>query len=159
MKSLEATGPTIEAPVEVTETAPVVVDDSAVVDPTSPATSPKEQKRKSSFFASFKKDKKVEDVKSDSEDAEPAHKSSAASPVPKTGLLTGLMRKASKSTKNAGKEADTKEVIAPETVAEEPTLVPATTDAAETAGSAAEPAVGDVPEAAAVGQAPVQVAV
>lgn len=72
------------------------------------------------------------------------------------------MRKASKSTKNAGKEADTKEVAAPETVAEEPTLVPATTDATETTGSSAEPTVspaGDVPEAVTVAQAPVQTTV
>lgn len=162
VKSLEATGPTIEAPTDVTESVPVVVDDSGVSDPTCPATSPKEQKRKPSFFASFKKDKKVEDVKSDSEDAEPAQKSGTTSTVPKTGLLTGLMRKASKSTKNAGKEADTKEVTAPETVAEEPTAVPATTDTVETTITSTEPAVspvGDVPETVAVAQAPVQATV
>lgn len=159
VKSLEATGPTVEAPVEATESTPVAADDSA--DPTSPATSPKEQKRKSSFF-SFKKDKRVEDVKSDSEDAEPAQKSGTTSPVPKTGLLTGLMRKASKSTKNAGKEADTKEVAAPETVAEEPATGAVTTDDAETTIASAEPAaspVGDVSETVTVVQAPVQATV
>lgn len=162
VKSLEATGPTIEAPTEATESASVPVDDSGASDPTCPATSPKEQKRKPSFFASFKKDKKVEDVKSDSEDAEPAQKSGTTSPAPKTGLLTGLMRKASKSTKNAGKEADTKEVAAPETVAEEPTPVPATTETVETATTSTEPAVspvGDAPETVTVAQAPVQATV
>lgn len=137
-----------------------MADDSA--DPTSPTASPKEQKRKSSFFASFKKDKRAEDVKSDSEDAEPAQKSGTTSPVPRTGLLTGLMRKASKSTKNAGKEADTKEVAAPETVAEEPALGAVTTDTVETTTASAEPTVcpvGDVPETVAVVQAPVQATV
>lgn len=104
----------------------------------------------------------MEDVKSDSEDAEPAQKPGTTSPVPRTGLLTGLMRKASKSTKNAGKEADTKEVAAPETVAEEPALGAVTTDTAETTTASAEPAVcpvGDVPETVAVVQAPVQATV
>lgn len=162
VKSLEATGPTIEAPTEATESVPVLADDSSVPDPTCPVTSPKEQKRKPSFFASFKKDKKVEDIKSDSEDAEPTQKSGTTSPAPKAGLLTGLMRKASKSTKNSGKEADTKEVAAPETVAEEPTPLPATTDTAETTTTSTEPAaspVGDVPETVAVVQAPAQATV
>lgn len=140
---------------EATETTAVVVDDSAAVDSIGPATSPKEQKRKSSFF-SFKKDKKAEEVKSDSEDVEAPQKSGATSPIPRPGLLTGLMRKASRSTKNAGKESDSKDVAAPETVAEE-TSVPITVETAETTSIPAESTVipiGDaVPKAAMTGQA------
>lgn len=138
------------------------MDESAAPDATSPATSPREQKRKSSFF-SFKKDRKSEDVKSDSEDAEPALKSGSTSPLPKAGAgFLGLMRKASKSTKSTGKEVENKEVAAPETVAEEPTTA-TTGEAGETAvpATTAEPtattAIEDVvPETVAVGQAPVQ---
>lgn len=77
-------------------------------------------------------------------------------------MLTGLMRKASKSTKNSGKEVDSKEVAAPETVAEEATPVPATVDAAETSNASNEPTlspIGDALEAVAPSSAPVQATV
>lgn len=145
---------------EPAETTLAVVEDSAIADSTSPATSPKEQKRKSSFF-SFMKEKKSDDVKSDSEDAEPA-KSGSTSPLPKAGIL-GLMRKASKATKHPGKETDNKEVAAPETVAEEPAAAPTSAEAAETTTvptEQTEPAptsIGDVgPDVVNAGQAPVK---
>ncbi|KAI5839992.1 Pleckstrin homology domain-containing protein [Morchella snyderi] len=154
---------TTEIPAENIDATPIVaVDESAAPDATSPATSPREQKRKSSFF-SFKKDKKSEDVKSDSEDAEPALKSGSTSPLPKAGAgFLGLMRKASKSTKSTSKEVENKEVAAPETVAEEPTTAATTGEADETVvpAAAAEPtapAIEDVvPETVTVGQSPVQ---
>lgn len=70
------------------------------------------------------------------------------------------MRKASKATKNVGKEAESKEVAAPEPVNEEPAPGPATTEVGETASDPVEPAsttlIGDVPETVTTGQASVQ---
>lgn len=159
-----------EPKVEVPEAAVAETPSDAVVSPTeetpadpNAAVSPKE-KRKSSFF-SFKKEKKHEDVKSDSEDAEPAAHKPSTSPVPK-GILGGLMRKASRAGK--GKETETKEVSTPAAVAEEEadkTLpAPETTEPAKTEAEAekkdetnteAAPAIGDVVgDAVTVGQNP-----
>lgn len=154
--------PTIADSIAPSPAETAVVEGAA--EPSAPATSPKE-KRKSSFF-SFKKEKKAEDVKSDSEEAESAEKPST-SPAPK-GLLTGLMRKASRSAK--GKETESKDVAAPTTVLEEsateqPTIesaepVKSETNAVADAALADTPAIGDVvPDAVTVGASqPVQAA-
>lgn len=64
------------------------------------ASSPKDAKRRSSFFSLGKKDKKPADVKSDTEDEPSTSKSNPTSPIPK-GL--GLFRKNSKGAKSAPK--------------------------------------------------------
>ncbi|RPB03173.1 hypothetical protein L873DRAFT_1833925 [Choiromyces venosus 120613-1] len=154
-KPAEAATEPIAIPAITTNSTAAPAEEPAVAEATSPTTSPKEQKRKSSFF-SFKKEKKADDVKSDTEEGEASSPKASTSPVPKPGLLTGLMRKASKAGK--GKETEAKEVVAPATVSEE--TAPATTTETETpngAPAAAEPSV--VPEAVPVGQAhPVQAA-
>ena len=116
----------------------------------------------SSFFA-FKKEKKADDVKSDSEEAEPSSPKPSTSPA---NFVVGLYRRASKAGKGSPKETEAKEVVAPATVPEETPAV--TTTAAETetpngTDGTAEPAaptepttaIGDVvAEAVNVGQAP-----
>ena len=139
---------------------PVIATDSTATpaeestEATSPTTGPKEQKRKSSFFSPFKKEKKADDVKSDTEEGEPSSPKPSTSPVPKPGLLT-LIRRASKAGK--GKETEPKEVVAPATVAEEVTPA-ATATATETETPNGAPAatesdaIGEVSETVAVGQ-------
>ncbi|CAZ82137.1 unnamed protein product [Tuber melanosporum] len=138
-------------------------EESTVAEATSPTTGPREQKRKSSFFSPFKKEKRADDVKSDTEEGEPSSPKPSTSPVPKPGLLTGLMRRASKAGK--GKETEPGEVTAPATVVEETTpAAPVTTTETETPNGAPATAetnaIGDVvPEAVTAGQAhPVQAA-
>lgn len=141
-------------------------DEAAPATEEAPAEAAKEtaanhkERRKSSFF-NFGAKKAAEDVKSDSEDAEPSTAKPATSPVPK-GFLGGLKRKVSKAGKT---EKETKEVAAPAAVAEEEAAAPETAAAVpeeskeETTG---EPAatIGDVvPAAVTVGEAkPVQAA-
>ncbi|CUS08692.1 unnamed protein product [Tuber aestivum] len=161
-KSAEAATEPVAVTAITTDSAVAPAEGSTTVEATSPTAGPREQKRKSSFF-SFKKEKKADDVKSDTEEGEPSSPKPSTSPVPKPGLLTGLMRKASKAGK--GKEAEPKEVTAPATVAEETApAAPTTTTETETPNGApatTEPTtIGDVvPEAVNVGQAhPVQAA-
>jgi hypothetical protein len=126
VKTTEACESPTETQEEPIEPKPAVAGDSPDIDPGIPATSPKDPRRRS--FFTFNK-KKPEEVKSDSEEAESAQKPGTTTPLPKQGLLTGLMRKASKATKVV-KETDAKNVTAPETVGEEsaPAPVPLTTD-------------------------------
>lgn len=92
------------------------------------AASPKDAKRRSSFFSLGKKDKKPADVKSDTEE-EPSSKSNPTSPLPKK---LSLFRKNSKSAKDAPK-TESEEVppvpevapLATETPASVPTEAPA----------------------------------
>lgn len=141
-----------------TTTEPTAAPAEESTETTSPTTGPKEQKRKSSFFSPFKKEKKADDVKSDTEEGEPSSPKPSTSPVPKPGLLTGLIRRASKAGK--GKETEPKEVVAPATVPEEVTpAAPATTTETETPNGAPaateSDAIGEVvPETVTVGQAP-----
>ena len=123
------------------------------------ATSPKESKRKSSFFSGFK-GKKAEEPKSDEQTAEEAaHKST--SPVSK---ISGLVRKVSSRGTSKPKEDKEKEVASPATVTEEPETVSAEPVKTEAEPAAAEPvaatepqSIGDVvPDAVNVGQAPVK---
>ncbi|PWW77052.1 hypothetical protein C7212DRAFT_188431 [Tuber magnatum] len=151
-KLAEATSEPVAAPAVATDSSVAPAEESTAAE----ATGPKEQKRKSSFF-SFKKDKKADDVKSDNEEGEPSSPKPSTSPVPKPGLLTGLMRKTSKASK--GKETEPKEVVAPAAVAEETTpAAPTTTTETETPNGAPatteQNTIGDVvPEAVNVGQA------
>lgn len=120
------TAPVIEAPKEVAPIAPATEEATVEVPKDAAVTSPKE-KRKSSFFGFGAKEKKAEDVKSDSEDAEPSTTKPSTSPVPK-GFLEGLKRKVSK----AGKpEKEAKEVATPAAVAEEETPKEAVPETAE----------------------------
>ncbi|KAG0638453.1 hypothetical protein HOY80DRAFT_887883 [Tuber brumale] len=162
-KPAESSTEPATVPATTTESTATPAEESTVAEATSPATSPREQKRKSSFFSPFKKEKRADDVKSDTEEGEPSSPKPSTSPVPKPGLLTGLIRKASKAGK--GKETEPKEVTAPATVAEETTpAAPVATTEAETSNGAPATtetnAIGDVvPEAVTVGQAhPVQAA-
>lgn len=92
------------------------------------AASPKDAKRRSSFFSLGRKDKKPADVKSDTEE-EPSSKSNPTSPLPKK---LNLFRKNSKSAKDAPK-TESEEVppvpdvapLATETPAPVPTEAPA----------------------------------
>jgi len=158
-KPAEAATEPVTVPAATTDSVTTPAEEPTVAEATSPTTSPKEQRRKSSFFP-FMKEKKSEDVKSDTEEGEPSSPKPSTSPVPKPGLLTTLMRKASKAGK--GKETEPKEVAAPVTVAEETApAAPVTTTETETPNGTTETnAIGDVvPEAVTVGQAhPVQAA-
>jgi hypothetical protein len=161
--STEAAAKDVVAPAE--ETPAEVPTSSKEV------SSPRE-KRISNFF-NFGKDKKAEEkkteeVKSDSEDADAAPKPST-SPVPKS-FLEGLKRKVSKAGKSSDK-SETKEVATPAPVEEEtPAPVEEETPAPETTAEPVKteevkpeektaPAIGDVvPEAVTVGAKPVQAA-
>jgi hypothetical protein len=146
-----------------------VAEETPAEVPTSPKeVSPPKEKRISNFF-NFGKDKKAEEkkteeVKSDSEDADAVPKPST-SPVPKS-FLGGLKRKVSKAGKSSDK-SETKEVATPAPVVEEEipasetTAEPVKTEEAkpEDKISEAAPAIGDVvPEAVTVGAKPVQAA-
>ncbi|PUU82339.1 Pleckstrin homology domain-domain-containing protein [Tuber borchii] len=152
-KPAEASTEPAAVPVIATDSTATPAEEST--EATSPTTGPKEQKRKSSFFSPFKKEKKADDVKSDTEEGEPSSPKPSTSPVPKPGLLT-LIRRASKAGK--GKETESKEVVAPATVAEEVTpAATATTAETETPNGAPvateSDAIGEVvPETVAVGQ-------
>lgn len=120
-----AAEPATETPKEVAPAA--ATEETAVESPKDAvAPSPKE-KRKSSFFGFGAKEKKAEDVKSDSEDAEPTATKPSTSPVPKS-FIAGLKRKVSKAGKG---ERETKEVAAPAAVAEEETPKDAAPETAE----------------------------
>lgn len=146
-----------EASREAAAETPKDVPDTAA-ETTSPTA---KEKRKSSFF-SFKKEKKADDVKSDSEETEPSKAS--ASPVPKGLSLTSLKRKVSRAGK--GKETESKDVASPPAVAEEdekekekdkdavaPEPETAEPVKTEPEAEAAAPVIGDVvPDAVTVGQ-------
>ncbi|KAI5819703.1 Pleckstrin homology domain-containing protein [Pyronema omphalodes] len=152
-----------------TEEAAAAVEGEEKKEETKPVTSPKE-KRISSFFNFGKgkavEEKKPEEVKSDSEDAEAPPKT-ATSPVPKSGFLGGLKRKVSKAGK--ADKPETKDVNAPAPVAEEEATEAAAAETTtaeavkeeETKTEEQKPAetqaIGDVvPEAVTVGANPVQ---
>lgn len=124
------------------------------------ATSPKETKRKSSFFSGFKGKKPEEKTGDEAVSESDAPK--AVSPVSKFG---GLIRKASRSSSKPAKEAEKKEeVAAPATLTEEPEAVsaePVKTEAAAEPAAASDSAdkpvqsIGDVvPEAVNVEKTP-----
>lgn len=165
----KAEEPTLAAAVE----EPVVEasNDVIVTPPTEEAETPvvaaPKEKRKSSFFG-FGKEKKVEekkseDVRSDSEDAEIIAPKPSTSPVPKS-FLGGLKRKVSKAGK-AAEKPEAKEVVTPAAVPEEEetaiTLLPETaepvkTEPETTTSTEAAPAIGDVVAEAVTAGKPVQ---
>ncbi|KAF8418022.1 Pleckstrin homology domain-containing protein [Tirmania nivea] len=89
---------------EVADTRPEETEEGEVVkeseEKVTEASSPKDAKRRSSFFPLGKKDKKPSDVKSDTEEEPSTSKSNPTSPLPKK---LSLFRKNSKSAKDAPK--------------------------------------------------------
>lgn len=165
-----------DAPAEVkiqTPVQPVISSEVAAETPKESAESPStdavspstKEKRKSSFF-SFKKEKKSDEVKSDTEDAaciETHAPAKSTSPVPKGLSLQSFRRKVSLSGK--AKETETKEVASPAAVVEEgeqneTPAAPKTAEPVKAEQEPVAPVIGDVvPDAVTIGQTrPVQAA-
>lgn len=98
-------------------------------------SSPKDAKRRSSFFSLGKRDKKSSDVKSDTEEEPSTSKSNPASPLPKK---LSLFRKNSKSAKDAPK-------IEPEEVPPVPEVAPPVVESQTPATTEAPAPVEETP--------------
>lgn len=144
-----ADGPKKEEIIEAARTEevePVKETEEKPVEATA-ATSPKDAKRRSSFFNLNLGKKKEKEVKSDTEEETPA-KSHPTSPLPK---MASLFRKNSKSAKDAPKVEDKEEVppipaVAPEVSATETPVAAVDAPVSETPAPVAEVSEPAAPE-------------